>query len=76
MRVLILEFLYGFLEPQERMFGFLLGFPPFSFTVYSNGNVEKTFVWISSKSSASENFKFLLKVLIQFLDGGCKIIST
>ena len=48
------------------------------FILYSESNwtVENTFVWISSKNSASKNFKVILKVLIPFLDGGCKIIST
>jgi hypothetical protein len=31
-----LRFLYGFLKPFGRGYGFLSGFPPFSLTVYSN----------------------------------------
>jgi hypothetical protein len=31
-----LRFLYGFLKPYGRGYGFLSGFPSFSFTVYSN----------------------------------------
>ncbi len=35
-----LSFLYGFLKPYERGYGFVSGFPSFSFTVYSNWTVE------------------------------------
>ncbi len=34
------RFLYGFLKPLGRGYGFLSGFPPFSFTVYSKLTVE------------------------------------
>jgi len=34
------QFLYGCLKPYGRGYGFLSGFPPFSFTEYSNWTVE------------------------------------
>jgi hypothetical protein len=36
LRVLRLEVSVGFLKPYGSGYGFLSGFPPFSFTVYSN----------------------------------------
>jgi hypothetical protein len=49
-----LRFLYEFLKPWEREYGFLSGFPPFPFTVYSNRTVETVRGCVSRKKKNSQ----------------------